>query len=320
MAPKLSMKIAPEVSDETLLLARQLGVDCCYTWVEPHQTNARFLSELRSRVEDHGLRLSNAGNLELGKCADIILGTDARDEKIEAFKRFIGELGRAGIGVTTFTWEQVPTGTWNAPEGALTRGAPTRRVRMDDVAARPLTHGRRYPADEIWKNFACFVERVIPAAEDAGVRLALHPNDPPVDELGGVACLVNSAESYRRAFEIAGSPNLAMEFCTGCWLEGGERFGDVVDGIREFGEAGRIALIHFRNVTSLLPDFHETFLDNGYMDMYRLARAIVDVNYDGTVTLDHIPRLAGAGGEETGLAYGIGYLRALFERASAERG
>ncbi len=315
---KLSMRIDHDVSDATLLLGKQLGVDCCYVWVKPEQTTADFLTRLRSRVEEYGLELYNAGNMDLGKCADIILATERRDERIEAFNRFLRELGKAGVGVTTFTFEQVPTGTWNSPQPATTRGTPTRHVAMDDVAARPHTHGRRYSEDEIWDNFAYFVRRVLPVAEEAGVRLSLHPNDPPADELGGVACLVKSIDSYRRAFEIGGSPNLGMEFCTGCWLEGGTGFGDVVEGIGEFGSAGRINIIHFRNINAPLPEFHETFLDNGYMNMYEIAKAIVGVGYTGTVTLDHIPKMGATGDDTVGLAYGIGYLKALFERAYAE--
>lgn len=315
---KLSMRIDAEPDDEMLLLGEQLGVDCCYVWVGQEQTNARFLSRLASRLADHGLTLYNAGNLDLGKCDDIILGTEQRDERIRQFSRFVNELGEAGVGVTTFTWEQVPTGTWNSPQPATTRGTPTRHVSMADVNSRPFTHSRRYTEQEIWDNFAYFVERVLPVAERAGVRLSLHPNDPPVDELGGVACLVKSIDSYRRAFEIGGSPNLGMEFCTGCWLEGGTEFGNVAEGIAEFGGAGRINIIHFRNIDAPLPEFHETFLDNGYMDMYVLARAIAKVGYTGTVTLDHIPRMAGGRGDSVGLAYGIGYLKALFERAYAE--
>ena len=317
---KLSMKIDPDVSDEKLLLGRQLGVDCCYVWVSPEQANAEFLSRLKTRVADHGLELFHAGTMELGKCADIILATPARDARIEAFKRFLGELAKAGIGVTTFTWEQVPTGTWNSGKRVFTRATPTRHVSMSDVASRPLTHERRYTEDEVWDNFSYFAERILPTAEECGVQLSLHPNDPPVEELGGVACLVKSIDSYRRAFEIGNSPNLAMEFCTGCWLEGGSGFGNVIEGIREFGSAGRIPIIHFRNIDAPLPEFHETFLDNGYMDMYEIAKVIVEIGYTGTVTLDHIPKMAGGTGDAVGLAYGIGYLKALFERAYAEVG
>ena len=190
---------------------------------------------------------------------------------------------------------------------------------MAELDARPLTHGREYGEDEIWANFAYFMERLIPVAEEAGVRLALHPNDPPVPKLGGVPCLIQSWDSYKRAFDVAGSRALGMEFCCGCWLEGGTAgFGDILDGIRWCAEQDRILLVHFRNISSPLPAFTETFLDNGYMDMYQIMRVLVETGYGNTVTLDHTPIMEPALGRGTGTAYAIGYMRALRERAEAE--
>jgi mannonate dehydratase len=108
-----------------------------------------------------------------------------------------------------------------------------------------------------------------------------------------------------------------MEFCVGCWLEGGESFGNVLEGIRHFQREGRILIVHFRNVSAPLPSFSETFLDNGYMDMYRVMKTFCEVGYQGTMTLDHTPRFA-SGHEGAGTAYAIGYMRALIERAEAE--
>ncbi len=103
--------------------------------------------------------------------------------------------------------------------------------------------------------------------------------------------MIRNAEAYRKAFAIANSPALGMEFCVGCWLEGGKRFGNLLDGIREFQADGRIVIVHFRNVTSTLPEFVETFLDNGYMDMRVVMQTLVESGYRGTITLDHTPSL-----------------------------
>ena len=106
----------------------------------------------------------------------------------------------------------------------------------------------------------------------------------------------------------------------GCWLEGGEAFGDILEGIREFHADGRMLIVHFRNVTSPLPVFTETFLDNGYMDMYQIMKTLIEVGYDGSVTLDHTPRFAGPYAAGGGTAYAIGYMRALIERAVSDLG
>ncbi|MBN1873998.1 MAG: mannonate dehydratase [Anaerolineae bacterium] len=314
--PKLSMHIRPEANAEELLFARQLGVDAVYTWIKPEQRTYIALVDLRRRVEDAGLELYNVGSYDIAKSDKIHLALPGRDEVITTFQDFVRDLGRAGIHVTTFTWE--PTQVWSSEPGEI-RGAKTRRVDLHEMVRRPFTHRREYGEDEIWENFAYFMKRIIPVAEEAGVRLALHPNDPPTHEkLGGIPCLIHSFEDYRRAFEIAGSPALGMEFCTGCWLEGGGGFGNMLDAIRTFYADDRILLVHFRNITSPLPVFLETFLDNGYMDMYQVMKTFYDVGYANTITLDHTPQFAGDYAKGAGTAYAIGYMRALMQRAEAE--
>lgn len=311
---KLSMYIDPAPEDDQLRFASQLGLPCVYTWVRPEQRSFEYLDGLRRRVESFGLKLYNAGNLDVAKNAKIHLALAGRDEVIEQFKAFIRSLGRAGIHTTTFTWE--PSGVWSSAPGA-SRGAPARTVDLDEMQRRPLTHGRVYSEDELWTNFEYFMRQIIPVAEEAGVRLALHPNDPPTTALGGVPCLIHRFEDYERAFAIADSPNLGMEFCTGCWLEGGERFGDMLAAIRHFVAQKRIFIVHFRNVTAPLPHFTETFLDNGYMDMFEPMKIFVETGYDGTMILDHTPEFAGGYALGGGTAYAIGYMRALIERAEA---
>ncbi len=313
---KFSMFVRPDPSDDELLFARQLGVDCVYTWLEDHQRSVEYLTHFSRRAEDAGLELYNAGSMTVGKSDQIHLALPGRDEKIEEFKTFIRNLGQAGIHTTTFTWE--PDRVWSSAPGE-TRATPARRVDLAEMVRRPLTHDREYTREELWENFEYFIQRIIPVAEEAGVRLALHPNDPPTDQkLGGIPCLIYSYQDYLHAFELANSPKLGMEFCVGCWLEGGQLFGDMFAAIRHFVQEKRIFISHFRNVTSPLPSFTETYLDNGYMDMYRVMKLFVDTNYDGTLILDHSPQMVAAY-PGAGTAYAIGYMRALRERAEAER-
>jgi mannonate dehydratase len=311
---RFSIKIDPDPSDDELLFARQLGVDCVYTWVRKDQCDYEYLARLRERVEAAELTLYNVGSMDVGKSDQIHLALPGREAKIAEFQAFVRNLGRAGIHVTTFTWE--PTGVWSSEPG-MTRGARARRVDLDEMRQRPYTHGRAYTEGELWENFQYFMERIIPVAEDAGVRLALHPNDPPTASLGGIPCLIRSWESYERAFQIAGSPALGMEFCCGCWLEGGAAFGDILAAIRHFVAQDRILLVHFRNVSAPLPLFEETFLDNGYADMHEIMRVFCETGYSNTMTLDHTPRFA-PNYEAAGTAYAIGYMRALVKQAETE--
>jgi mannonate dehydratase len=312
---KLSLPIKPTPSDEDLLFIRQLGVRYVYTWVKKHQISVRFIGELKQRLQMAGLVLYNVGNKDAGKSDSIHLALEDRDRRIEDFQRFIEILGSQHIGVTTFTWE--PDNVWSSDPGS-TRDCITRRVDLEELKTRPLTHGRRYSREELWQNYSYFVQKILPVAEAHGVKLALHPNDPPTEELGGVPCLINSQEAYRKAFEIGESPSLGMEFCTGCWLEGGESFGSILEGLEQFLDLGKVLIVHFRNVSSTLPIFTETFLDNGYMDMYQIMKVLVKKRYMGTVTLDHTPRFTKKAGMESAMAYAIGYMRALYERALEE--
>jgi mannonate dehydratase len=313
---KLSMFVTPDPTEDELLFARQLGMDCVYTWVKDEQRSYEYLASLRQKVETHGLTLWNVGSMSFGKNDKIHLALPGRDGAIAQFQKFIRNLGRAGIHTTTFTWE--PDQVWSSTPGE-TRGAMARHVDLAEMRRRPFTHGRAFAPEELWANFEYFIKRMIPVAEESGVRLALHPNDPPTGEpLGGIPCLIHSFDDYERALAIAGSPNLGMEFCCGCWLEGGPAFGNMIEAIRHFHQQKRIFIVHFRNITSTLPEFTETFLDNGYMDMYQVMKVFVEISYDGTMILDHSPKLAGDYGKGGGTAYAIGHMRALIERAEAE--
>ncbi|MAG13253.1 MAG: D-mannonate dehydratase [Spirochaetales bacterium] len=308
----LGVKISPRPTDEDLRFASQLGVEYVYTWQKEEQIDIDYLVELKRKVESFGLVLYNVGAAGLGKNDKIHLALPGRDEAIERFAAFIRNLGKAGIGTTTFTWEQA--GVRSTKKEPTRGGAIARAVNMDVLAQEPPSHPGVFTDDDMWENFAYFMSRIIPVAEAAGVRLALHPNDPPVPSIGGIPCLIHSFESYKRAFEIGDSDSLGMEFCTGCWLEGGEKFGDILAGIRYFVERKKVFIVHFRNVSSPLPHFVESFLDDGYMDMAKVMQTFCNAGYDGSLILDHTPLMAGSTDDRTPTAYAIGYIKGLMRQ------
>ena len=183
----------------------------------------------------------------------------------------------------------------------------------------PLSHGREYTKEEIWDNFTYFIRQVAPVAENEGIRMGIHPDDPPEPVLAGVPrCIFGNFEGYKRAFEIANSPNVGMCLCCGTWLEGGPLMGkSVVDTIHYFG-AQKVWKIHFRNVSAPLPHFVETFMDNGYMDMDKITKALVEVKFDGIMILDHSPNMLGGWYAQT--AYGVAYMKASLKRAREDVG
>jgi len=155
----------------------------------------------------------------------------------------------------------------------------------------PLSHGREYSKEEIWDNYTYFIRKVVPVAEEAGVRIGIHPDDPPQPVLAGVPrCIFSNFEGYKRAIEIANSPNIGVCLCCGSWLEGGKMTGaDPVEMIKYFGSRKKLFKIHFRNVSAPLPHFTETMIDDGYYDMSKIMRALVEVKFDGIMIPDHVP-------------------------------
>ncbi|MDR2136396.1 MAG: mannonate dehydratase [Treponema sp.] len=309
---KLSAYVPPEAAEEDIAFLAWTGIPYAYTWMGNLAERQGELALLKKRLAERGVTLYNAGDLGVAKSANIHLATEDRDRDIARFNDMLRALAKTGIFTTTFTWE--PDHVWSTAADAPGRGgAKVRMVDERQLETVPVKHGRIYEKDELWENFRYFMKKVIPVSEETGVRLALHPNDPPMPMIGGVATLINSAADYRQAFDIAGSPNLGMEFCCGCWLEGGGRFGDILEGVRTFVREGRVFITHLRNVSAPLPLFKETFLDDGYMDIYALIRAFFEAGYDGTMIFDHTPEVPG--GNAVSAAYEIGYMKAVINAA-----
>ena len=184
------------------------------------------------------------------------------------------------------------------------RGYRAREFSVDDFRAKveKQRFEREYSADDIWANYTYFIKAVLPVAEKADVRLALHPDDPPLPMMNGVAKLFVHYDGYKRADEIAGgSKHWGLTFCVGTWSEGGDKMGkDVFGMIQDFGARGKIFGVHFRNVSSPLPRFHETFHDDGYLDMYQVMKALRQARCTASLIPDHYP---GSGGRHEPTSY-----------------
>ena len=130
-------------------------------------------------------------------------------------------------------------------------------------------------------------------------------------------CIFSNYDGYMKALDIANSPNVGMCLCVGCWLEGGPLMGKgVLETIQDFGKQNKIFKVHLRNVDQPLPHFVETFLDNGYMDMAKVMKALRAINFDGVVIPDHLPIMGND--PRIALGYSIGYIRALVNQVNAE--
>lgn len=304
-----------QLTHERLTFARQMGCSgvVLNTPVLPGEQRWEFkdLLRLRTYCEDYGLRLESIENVPLRFYDTAMLGLPGRDEQIEHYQETIRNIGRAGITILGYHW--MPNSVWRTSGTTPGRGgARVTSFDMDLAKSAPRSHGREYTEDEMWDNYAYFVQAVVPVAEEAGVRLALHPDDPPVPSLGGVARLFKNFEGFRRAMDdIAPSPNHGLNFCMGCWSEmGGNE--NVLKGIRYFAGKGRIFYGHFRDVQGTAGKFAECFLGEGNVDLVAAMRAFKEVGFTGFLIDDHVPRMV----DDTewghrGRAYATGYMMAL---------
>ena len=322
---KLCAQTGAKPTDQQLLFLQQIGAEYVSVASTPDLRTAEGFAQIRKAYTDAGITVWNIGNTSVHNMPEVTLNLPGRDQKIEDYKQYIRNLGKAGIYYTTYA--HMGNGIWNSGRATI-RGSGARVFDLaspdkvgvwDGVTFKePLSHGRVFSKEEIWENYTHFIKQVAPVAEEAGVRIGIHPDDPPVPVLAGVPrCIFSSFDGYKRAMEIANSPNVGICLCCGTWLEGGRQITgkDPEEMIRYFG-AEKIWKIHFRNVSSPLPRFVETFMDNGYYDMYKIMKALRDVNFDGIVILDHTPDLVGGGNAQT--AYGFAYMKALMNRTTAE--
>jgi mannonate dehydratase len=324
---KISVQVGGNPTAEDLQFVKQLGVE----WVNlntggPGGTLENF-QRLKQRVEEAGLKVWNIGNANVHNMEEVTLNLPGRDRKIAEYIEYLNNLAKVGVFYTTYA--HMGNGIWSTERESTRGGASARAFDLNKADKGfwggktfqgPLTHGRKYAQEEIWENYTYFIRKVAPVAEQLGIAIGIHPDDPPVPELGGVPrCVFSSFEGYRKALEIANSPNVGMCLCVGCWLEGGKLMGrDPVEAIRYFGKQRQLFKVHFRNVDKPLPHFVETFMDNGYFKMYPVMRALREVNFSGNIIADHVPGMVGGGRAAT--AYSIAYMRALIERAEDELG
>ena len=313
---KFTMSVRPDFDDDDLTYVTQLGLKYIYTSIPGGDYSRKTLKGMIDRAASHGVSVSSIFGFT--KPFDVFLNLPTRDETMKKSEEYLHVIADLGIKTHTMTWE--PDQVWSTNHEGSARGAQTRFTDMNELVTRPLTHGRVYSREEMWDNFAYYMNKMMPVYEKLGITLTLHPNDPPTDNLlGGCPCLIRGLDDYKKAFEIAGSKSLGMEFCCGCWLEGrSEHMGDVVEDLSYCLENDKVKIVHFRNIDQPLPVFTEVFLDMGYYDMYKIMRVLCQYDYAGVITLDHSPLMVDGPKRRAPMAYAIGYMRALAERAIAE--
>jgi mannonate dehydratase len=264
---------------------------------------------LKGKINDQGLRMLAIENLPFSFYDKLMMGSKGKEEQLEHVKVIISNMGRAGIPVLGYAW--TPSGVWRSSTTHKIRGgAEVMRVDLDDFKNAPLTHGRIFSEDEMWENYHYFIEGELPIAEESGVTLALHPNDPPTASLGGVPQLMRSFQAFKKAMNLVDSQNHGLQFCLGSWSEMGEDLFEVAD---YFGALNKLIYVHFQVVSDTIPRFNEIFIDQpGLYDPVKMLAKLNEVGFNGMIMPGHVPKVEGDGPwKERSRAYTIGYIKGI---------
>ena len=317
---KIASMVSVKASDNQLLFFKQIGL----RWVHAEfGDDAPFdvIKNFQDRLARYGIKI-HCGILDTYRSTKIQLGQPGRDQDIEKYQTFLRDLGKLGIYSSKIDFH--PGNTYTTSMIESPRGYKVRQFDLDDFHKKveKQRYERVYTADDMWANYTYFIKAVLPVAEKADVRLALHPDDPPIPMMNGVAKLFIHYDAIKRADEIANhSKYWGLTLCVGTWSEGGTKMGkDVYGMIEDFGTRGKIFCVHFRNVSSPLPRFNETFQDDGYLDMYQVMKAFRKAKCTASLIPDHYPGVVDDKDHRLADAYSIAYMRALLRRANEEVG
>lgn len=257
-----------------------------------HGINPLVLEPLPNELHDH-----------------IKAGDARRDESIDRFLRMLPILSRQGINTVCFNFMAHVGWTRTGREYPERGGALVTGFDLKDYVPCEAV----ITQEELWDNYTYFIKAVVPEAERYGIKLALHPDDPPLAKLGNVSRIMTSYENIHRAIHTVESPVLGVTYCQATYHMMGE---DVVETARKFGD--KIFFVHFRNCKGSVEHFTETFHDNGELDMAKMIETYGDMGLDVPIRVDHVPIMAGesggvAGYTALGRLYAIGYLKGLLE-------
>jgi len=316
------------------LLAKQAAPPGCWGITDPTLPYWTYedLRDLRAAINAEGMELVALENFAPVHWHDVLLDGPRKQEQLEHLKTSIRNLGKAGIPVMGYNFSLA--GVWGRVRGPFARGGAESIGYLADQAPPqdPIPNGTVWNTvydqqaapgtigpvteDEFWQRLGDFLTAVVPVAEEAGVRLAAHPDDPPLPTLRGTPRLVYTPDRYQRLLDLVPSYYNALEFCQGTIAE--MAVGDVYEAIDTYSKQGKIAYVHFRNVVGKVPNYTEAFVDDGDVDMIRALRIYHKNGYDGVIIPDHTPRLECAAGWHAGMAFALGWMKAVITMLGRE--
>jgi len=303
---------------ERCILARQIGVNHAIVSVNrtlrriPRGQYVEAIAKLKASYEEFGLTISGVESHPVA-AEKIKLGVPGRDEEIENYCAAIEALGKVGIPMCCYNC-MAGIGWYRTKTDIAERGGALSSEFDNQIAKKQgLTRWGEISEEKIWDNITYFLKRIIPVAEKAGVKMALHPDDPPISPLRGIGRILTSGRAFRRVLQIVPSPVNGITFCQANFKLMG---GDIRALVREFGRQDKIFFVHLRDVKGTGERFHETFHDNGPTDMAQMLKLYHDVGFDGPIRPDHAPTLASESNQSPGYAMqgkvlAIGYMKGI---------
>ncbi len=312
---KVSLMLTPP-SDRNLRLAAQVGTDGLVIHYPGLDTGQ--LLDFQKKAASYGLKINAVERLI--PHSKFVHNLPGRDRQIDDFIQLINNMGKARIPVLCYNW--MPGDDWgrtkiDAPGrgGALVTefDLNASMIPRDKGYELPEGAGKITGREELWENLRYFLERVIPAAEKAGVKLAMHPDDPPLENLHGQPCIMVGFQAFEKLVTMIPSPSNTICFCQGSFSS---QDLDIYDGIKRLGKY--ISFVHFRDVEGAVPKFRETFIDNGKTDMAKAMRTYMALPHSEDICIrpDHVPTMEGEtndnpGYEMLGRLHAVGYMNGL---------
>lgn len=282
------------------------------------------LLRLKKQINNAGLEWEAIENFDPADWYDILLDGPNKNRQIEEIKRLIRNVGKAGIPIIGYNFSIA--GVCSRVSGPFARGNAV-SVGMDGVDERPVPNGmvwnmlydqqatageiKNFSHEILWERLEYFLNEIIPVAEEAGVIMAAHPEDPPMPFVRNTPRLLYQPDMYARLLNINTGKHNALEFCLGTIAEMTE--GDIYKAAEQY--ADQIAYIHFRNVKGKASAYREVFLDEGDINMIRILRILKSKNFNGVLIPDHTPQMSCPGSWYAGMAYALGYINAAIRLA-----
>jgi mannonate dehydratase len=329
---RLSLGLGGKDTASRLKYMQQIGVDSALLAppCDPEVGYYEFpvLMDLKAQVEAAGLKVDGTSLIPWQLCYKWMLGLPDRDEQIEKFMTTLRNMGAAGYPLIIYNMHAIRFYRTNravADRGGAggssfelerVKNSPLMSSPGINMSLIPEEHRKPVSDEQMWANLEYFLKAVVPVAEEAGVQLALHPDDPPVPEISGVARIMREPEAFQKAIDLVPSDYNGLKFCVGCFSEMGA---DVAKWIRHFGAQKKLFFIDFRNIRGDITCFNETFPDDGNENMYENFRAIYESGYEGAVHPDHAMKMDGDTDARQYWSFAIGHMRGYLEALETEK-